>query len=489
MRPVFVAPVAQQPMTSSLRRPIAPARRDVRLLIAAVLYIALALISANPSVTLGAGVAGVINMKLLWRRGEPAILVAMVMFQWLQVTARVFDADVSGLPLSEIRTESGGGLVEAIVLGLIALVVLAVALRLSAGRVRDSAQWLRAEVAQLSPTRVLLTYLFLTLAGEALHAGAWQYLVFTQILLALSSLKVIPFVALACLAFLDHRGYRQLTFALLIETILGLSGYFADFKPAFYVLLMIAAAAQFRITYRRVAIGMLVAAGLVTLALFWMSIKQDYRAFLNRGTNTQSVQVSVRDRYQFMKSALERTSLSDLRSAIMPAVSRMEAVDMFAATIYYVPQTEPHTAGAIWAGALQHALMPRIIFPNKPVLANDSRSTRRFTGLLVAGEADGTSIGIGYIAESYVDFGRWGMWFPIFALGLVWGLVYRFVLKRLKHRVIAYGMIIICFLPVMFFETAASKQLGSGLSRFLVLIVAMHFWESRLWNAMRERGR
>jgi hypothetical protein len=475
---------------TQIRTGRAPAGHGAIKLVAVVLLVALAMISANPLLTVGSVVVGVLVVRLLWRPGEPAILLFMVGFQWLQVATRIFEADVLGIPVAELTADGLTSLDETIWLSLLALLALALGLRLGAGPKRHaSSDEIRLEVAELSAVRVLVAYLVLAVLGQLFEAVAWEYLPLTQILLALASLKTIPFVILACMVLIDGRGHRFLATALLIETVLGLSGYFADFKPVFYILIMIAMAARLRLTFRRMAIAGMVGVTLVVLSLFWTVVKSDYRAFINRGTNTQTVQVSRQDRFQFMRNAIGRATISDIVGAIQPAVARLGAVDLFAATVYYVPRITPHTNGQIWFGAIRHTLMPRLLFPNKPVLTNDSRSTRRFTGLAVAGENEGTSIGIGYVAESYVDFGRLGMWFPIFCLGFIWGWMYRALLRRRSHRVMAYGLAIICLLPVMFFETAATKQLGSGLSRLIVLSVVLALYERRWWNAMRPRRR
>ncbi len=79
--------------------------------------------------------------------------------------------------------------------------------------------------------------------------------------------------------------------------------------------------------------------------------------------------------------------------------------------------------------------MPRFLFPDKPVL-DDSERTRTYTGMNVAGMEQGTSIGIGYIGESYVDFGPVKMFAPIFLLGLLYGLIYRFFVTKTRYTLL-----------------------------------------------------
>ena len=64
----------------------------------------------------------------------------------------------------------------------------------------------------------------------------------------------------------------------------------------------------------------------------------------------------------------------------------------------------PHENGALWLDAITRPFMPRLFFPSKTAI-NDSERTNYYTGLAVAGAEEGTSISLGYVAESYIDFG------------------------------------------------------------------------------------
>ena len=53
---------------------------------------------------------------------------------------------------------------------------------------------------------------------------------------------------------------------------------------------------------------------------------------------------------------------------------------------------------------------------------------------------EGTSISIGYMAESYIDFGAVGMMVPIFGLGLLLGGFYRWMLRRDPSRLLGMAL-------------------------------------------------
>jgi hypothetical protein len=62
------------------------------------------------------------------------------------------------------------------------------------------------------------------------------------------------------------------------------------------------------------------------------------------------------------------------------------------------------------------ALVPRAIWPDKPVRAGSGDLVSRFTGIRFA---EGTSVGIGQVMESYVNFGRAGVLIWFLLIGVV----------------------------------------------------------------------
>ena len=87
-------------------------------------------------------------------------------------------------------------------------------------------------------------------------------------------------------------------------------------------------------------------------------------------------------------------------------MQRMAYVDFFAVVLDTVPAMLPHENGALWWDAISRPFMPRLFFPDKTAI-DDSTRTDYYTGLRMASR-QGTSISIGYMAESYIDFGRPG---------------------------------------------------------------------------------
>jgi hypothetical protein len=137
-------------------------------------------------------------------------------------------------------------------------------------------------------------------------------------------------------------------------------------------------------------------------------------------------------------------------------------------TVYYpalavarVPSTLPHSDGEILGAALRHIFMPRLLFPEKPVLESDSEMVRKYAGVWVAGADLGTSIAFGYVAESYVDFGVPLMFVPVLIWGIVVGASYRGIQVLIRHQEIAVPVLTVIFwLSVYLFERSWVKTMG-----------------------------
>jgi hypothetical protein len=127
-------------------------------------------------------------------------------------------------------------------------------------------------------------------------------------------------------------------------------------------------------------------------------------------------------------------------------------------------------------------LTPRLLFPNKASI-DDSARTEKYTGVQVSGTEQGTSISLGYVAESYIDFGVKGMFAPILLLGLFYGLIYRFFADHQRYRVLGFAMATaILVFGAYTIETSNIKLLGGNLMALIVIglfskIAGGWFWQ------------
>jgi hypothetical protein len=73
-------------------------------------------------------------------------------------------------------------------------------------------------------------------------------------------------------------------------------------------------------------------------------------------------------------------------------------------------------AGGETLGQAVLGVVPRILWPDKPVFAGSGDIVSRYTGKTFA---VGTSVGVGQVLEFYINFGSWGVFFGFLAFGTV----------------------------------------------------------------------
>ena len=97
----------------------------------------------------------------------------------------------------------------------------------------------------------------------------------------------------------------------------------------------------------------------------------------------------------------------------------------------------------------------------------------RYKGLNLASASQGTSISVGYMAESYIDFGPILMYVPIFALGMLWGGMYRYFVTRGPPRLLGYAVAVAVLVNANQFEMQSTKLIGSMLMSFFVMALLL----------------
>ncbi len=207
-------------------------------------------------------------------------------------------------------------------------------------------------------------------------------------------------------------------------------------------------------------------------SLFWSVIKVDYRNYLLQQWRQKSG-ASVMDKLAVIQTLASSMDARKMEEGFKATVARISYIGLFGSVLSHVPAAEPHSNGELWLGAVTHVLTPRILFPDKKVL-DDSARARRFTGMRLSGAEEGTSIGIGYMAESYADFGSLGMFFPIYLLGLFLGRIYRnFCLNKHSTLLGAAIATAILFSVVQAFAMSNAKLVGA-LSVLCLAYVALN---------------
>lgn len=443
---------------------------------AAVAVFLMAGIGINTHLALPAMIVLLAGGVLLWRPGETPILLFIFCYQWLQATISIFHANWLGLPVNAM-SQYGADMEQAIILSLIGLVVLALGMRLGAG------QWHRRDGAiarmQVSAQRTRAWFFLFGAAWLGATFAEWLARYFpglSQPALAVASVKWACFWVLAFATFIRAGGGRQYFLAAFgLELLLGFGGFFSDFKTVIFFTMFAFVASGLRVSARYLIGSAVLGALILTLGLIWTAIKKDYRDYVSGGEAAQIVTVSYGDRIAKLTGLVGDLSGDDLNQAGDDLLRRITYVEFFGVVLRTVPRLVPYEGGALWWDAITRPFMPRMLFPEKTVI-DDSERTNFYTGLRLAGADRGASISIGYMGESYIDFGEAGMMGAIFGMGLLMGAIYKWFLRRRKSGPL-FGMALATAVlyGAAFLESSITKVFGGIIVSLLIAGLVVQF--------------
>ena len=480
-------------MASTLASPLRNAPRlDYSLLRRAAFGFGLLFVVISPGspdpLALGVGAfTPWVILRLVSTPTMPLAIVYYLLSQWLQVFARAFLGLVDGEPMAQ--STSGPWVVNAYWYMLASTVVLAIACRLVLGRIAppDQENWSRHLAWRTSD--VFLIYLAANVVSQmaGLFLGGGLFQLFESVARVKIMAAFLVFVAV----MQTGRGWGFLFAVLAVEIGVGMTGLLGDFRGVFVFLGTAALAAQIRWTPRTTAYSFLAGFSLVALALFWTSVKTEYREFATGGSESQSLQLSLSDRADYMLKRV--TSVGDVNwgLASKALLERLAYVDITGLVINVdLAGSEPSSMRQ-WGEALNHIFRPRFLFPDKPALSDTEVFIRLTKADFMENMRGGTSISVGYMAENYVDLGFPGMLAGVFAVGLIVSFVVRFFFSFKVPWMVRQGAALAYIYAICAsgLEVSLPKLLGSSVTFAIVygLILKFGFPIGQVWLERRAR--
>jgi hypothetical protein len=404
------------------------------------------------------------------------VMSACLSYQWLQVTMQVWLAELYRVDLSipqaikicnncvrDMRVMAVTTTTEqTVILSLAGLLMLLLGTRMHEPRMVA----FHPLVKGLSVTRLLIGYLFLLLlsrlVGPFTGGGLAQPLIF------LGSLRFVFAVLLIYLWFSERRGLAPLLAVFTIEIVAGFTGFFSGFKEIFVVCGM-ASLTIANFYWKRMRLLLIVGGPLLLLlGSVWTVIKPAYRQILNGGNRSQSIVIDFDQRLNVLGDMTGALDTGNIADGIIGLAQRMSYIEIPSYVLQRVPDIRPYEYGSLWGEAIKQVVMPRFLVPDKPILASDSVRTNRYTGKFY--DSAGTSVSLGYLIESYIDFGFFGALIIPFSLGLIYALIARHILYLGGRYDLTFcvGVFFVLFLPVQQFEISNIKLFPSVLWGWIV---------------------
>jgi hypothetical protein len=416
------------------------------------------------------------------KQTHPVLLWLIGMF-WLQITCDVVFADLTDTVLSD--TWLGPYRVEAIRWSLCAALALAIGMR-SGTRLGElvfrpaaNGDGLLAGNDGVSLSRAVTCYFVSLVAIRILGLIVEVAPLLTQPIVVLSSIKFVCVYVLAAKVFQSDRGYKWLIIVLVVEMVTGLTGFFSSYKEAFIVMFIALASSRRAPNVSRWIIAAASAVALVWASLVWAAVKAEYRYRI--------ADHPVEERVSWMAQRIFGDRQIDYGEAVTHLFERIGYTELYAKVL------ERQSVGAIPGGfgfylsAVQHILTPRILFPDKAVL-DDSKVTRTLIGLSIA---EGTSIGVGFVAQAQVDFGFPGMLLPMLFIGFMVGCAAKYFMTRPAPLIIRHAFTTAALFTSFHFESNIDKALGGFAISCLVFALTLKFGYPVIarWLAGSRAGR
>lgn len=443
----------------------------------------LSILATNSYLTILSIIILILIILLVWRPNEPPVLPMVLALQWLQSSMVIFQANFYGIAVNDYYPNQNTD--TAAVLSMVGVLAVALGVRLTIGktRLRNSAE-IRLMLADYSIKKIFYFYLVSMIVLFALKIVSRSVPALTQAVLGLNNIQWAIFFILACVAFSKRKGLLFLGLALLFE--LGTSFFtgWSSWKEPLFIVGLAYLTISPKISFTKLVKISPLFVLLLYLSVAWSLQKTEIRTM--RGSQTIAQQTSGVIRMLDYENVTEYFS-----DGMVMLTDRISYVDYFARVMRVVPDLLPHENGTLWWRAVTHVLQPRLLFPGKEALISDSMTTSFYTRDRVSGDGgEATSIGVGYFAESYIDFGPYFMFIPILILGMVAGYVYRYFLKREGDRIIGMAFNTTIFISVFkAIETSNVKIVGALISSFIVLALAKRYGSVYFIRYTRDRTR
>ena len=289
--------------------------------------------------------------------------------------------------------------------------------------------------------------------------------------------------------FLKNKRKREFYFFVGLEFVIGFYSFFSDFKTVIFFVTALYLTFLTNITFKKFSLGAILAIFVFLGATIWTTIKVDYRAFLNKGSVSQNVEVSENEALSKLYEITNEKGAKVTSSATEKFLDRLQGTYHFAKTIDRVPSVIPFKNGSNWGETFAYVLTPRLFNPDKAQL-NTSDKASFYTGIKYAGREQATAFSLGYFVDCYIDFGLLGMLVALFAIGLLFGYTYFYFLRNSSSNFI-FNYSIVCALYMRFFALEMDNiyfigSLFTDLLTYFLLVKFFFPWLYRFLSNYNE---
>lgn len=381
---------------------------------------------------------------------KPSVFTIILIYHFIQISAGVWQSNYLGKDIN-YRSDSTMTATIASYAGLIFLFgpIIYYQNKIPALNL----QKLTKHADRLSIDKTFNVYLATFFGMGALQGIAFAVPALTQIILSLTNLKWFMFLLFAFQSIIKNRRRKELYFFIGLEFALGFFSYFSEFKTIIFFVAFLALTFLTVVRLNKLLIAVVAMVFLVFGGIFWTSIKDEYRSFLNKGSKSQTVQVEKGEALDKLLELSDKRAETGFTQSTVNFLDRLQYTYHFAKTIDRVPRVIPYQDGTNWGNTLLFVVTPRALNADKGVY-DASVKASKYTGIQYAGIRKGVSVSLGYFADGYIDFGIFGMYIPLLILGFIYGIIYFYFIKNASTNFIFnYSIVGAMFMGLFAFES------------------------------------
>ncbi len=443
-----------------------------------VFLVMIAAFSRDPLAFAVCGMLPWVILRLVGSAYTPAAVAYYILWQWLQSIARVVQGLVDG------ETLAGGlygpSVERAFWYSLASLLVIAVAFRLVLLARRQAPTPAMVTAHRFWRMRDLFMFYLASVVFSSICAFVARSVPsIEQPVLAAGYLKVLALVMLFSNVMTSRggKGWQILLGVLIVEVLSGFTGLFSDFKSVFIYLAVTAVASRIRWSGTMAIATVALMTVLIGLALFWTSVKGEFREYATGSSESQAVRTTLSSRFEYLGGKAADVSDLDWTTAAYALLTRLAYIDIFGSVVGVQDVAPEPGYMRQWTDGLEHVLKPRFLFPDKPPLSDTEVFVRLARGDVTESLRGGTSISVGYMAENYVDLGFPGMLVGVFALACLVALVCRYFVTRQVPWMMREGVVLAILYQIGHdgVEISLPKLLGGLLMTFGVWAIMVRW--------------
>jgi len=189
-----------------------------------------------------------------------------------------------------------------------------------------SLETLKIHAEKLSITKTFQAYLIAFVVANSLGGIALTLGGLAQVTLSLINVKWFFFLLFGFQVLIKKKMQKQFFLIVGVEFLLGFFSYFSEFKTVLFFLSFLLITLLEKVNLRHLIIASIVLVGIFLGGVFWSGIKGEYRSFLNKGTNTQTVDVTKNEALDKLIELSNKQEGSNFDKSIVGFLDRIQFI-------------------------------------------------------------------------------------------------------------------------------------------------------------------